>query len=288
MALKKKLNILQDKIVLLKTKKAKSNQFLKQLHNDHDGLYRFSNCVENVVLDINKWKTNFDTILTKDEQEFFEDILNHESGWLSPYNQRSDFWTKFSISLNKEDLALNLNNPLEFIQYRVLLSQPFIAKNEEDNHPERRYYFVEEGQEALKAANITDMKSKAFKLLDEIKDNKVEMINVLRSLGKMVASTINAQTLYGMLGAIVDTIDKNNKPNIFNFIESMTDPFRNEKLFIINAMVIGDLTQRGNNYMRSDTKEVIATNEQEMYKYIENKLNQEWYQMVNIHIKQNN
>jgi len=287
MAIKKKVNPLVDKKVSLKLIKEKGNRFLEQLHNDHDGKYRFSNCVERVVLDIGKWKHDFNEILTLEEQAFFENIFNYEAGWLSPYNQKSDFWITFSISLTKNDLVLNLNKPLDYIKYKVLLSQPFIRKNDEDTHPARRYYFVEEGQEAIKSANIAEIKSKAFKLFDKVKDNKSEMIDILKTLGRMVTNTTDSQTLQGWLGDIIDTVNKKTKPNIYTFIEAMEDPFRIEKLFIINGIGEGDIIHYGDDYLRADTKKVIAVNDQEMYKFIKDPINQDWVQMVRVHIKQN-
>jgi hypothetical protein len=123
--------------------------------------------------------------LTKEERTFFESKksgLSLETGDLSIYKKDNNYWKNFIVTLDKSVMQLNLNSPMDYIRWKVLLTnKDTIAPSEAEAFNKGTYKFkiVEEGAiEEAKAKKVATKKD-AYMLFGKIMDSSTKLRNFL-------------------------------------------------------------------------------------------------------------
>lgn len=171
-------------------------------------------------------------LLTNKEKAGLEFILGKN---LSIYG---DFWKEeyssgsiFPIYLEKDDIVLDLSDPIQYIKWKVLCASPIVANslNEIRNKATYRFVMVEEGEELTREKNALGSKVIAFEKYVEYKQNRSVLRYILRNLGRY---TSRDQKLDFLQVETAKLIDKD--PNIFVSVAS--DPLIVTKVLLEECM----------------------------------------------------
>lgn len=131
---------------------------------------------------------------------------------------QSDFWKdykldsnrmpigKFPIHLKKEGLLLDMNEPLDYIYYKVLVNHPLVAKSKEDvpYNASHRFYAIESDKVFEDRVNAISFKKKAYVEYGKIEGRRDEVVFIIRSLGAMVDSNAHIDFLNNTLFELME------------------------------------------------------------------------------------
>jgi hypothetical protein len=182
-------------------------------------------------------------VLTNDEKE----VLESETGLnLSIYGE---FWTTHFVALFKDDNRLDLNNPMDYISYKILMSlKDDIAPSWSERNLKQTYQFVitSSDEELTEKKQGLDNKKEAFKLYGKIEDDKEKLIGILKLLTNKPIS--KDATLKWLQSQVEEFLDK--KPE--SFVAMLKDSKLDTKLLIQSAEDKGVILKSGNKYATSD------------------------------------
>lgn len=186
--------------------------------------------------------------LSREEMEYFEDPtrsgMSHKSGDLSPYKKNNNFWKGYKVRLDKNPRTLRLDNPKEYIEYKLLLAnESFIAPNPKEAKRKRtyKYMIVTEEHEVDTRLSTQAKMQEAFKFFGKIEDNDEEMINFLKVYGKKVPMDAKTKWLKDQLGSVINE-------NLGAFLDIARDEDRKTKLLILNAVDAGIINKDGRKF----------------------------------------
>jgi hypothetical protein len=122
---------------------------------------------------------------------------------LSPF---SKFWRDFTVHIHDKELILDLNNPMDFITYKVLMASPRVAESDKDEDrvkkPKAEYAIFDE-QEKAKRENVkVNLKKKAWKIFNT--SSAKQMRDILKLLG-VQAHNASTEIVENKLSEIVDS-----------------------------------------------------------------------------------
>lgn len=227
-------------------------------------------------------------IMSEDECRFFEDKMGLEKNDLS-FNKKDSFWREFKVVLEKAGRVLDLSIAEDFLAYRVLLNSNPIAKTKSEiNELVHDYYLEDESEIEAENIKLTDKYEEASKLfLNTISKSDKRMINVLRLLGKTVHSNASTKWLKSELVKIIEQKTKMaGVPNVDDFIEVAKDPNFDVKIFIMDAIDIGEIYVEGTTYkLRSG--DTIGFDLDQAISYFNNPKNQQNRLLIEDRIKTN-
>jgi len=103
----------------------------------------------------------YKTGLTEAEERKYEKILGLPEGKLK---RNSIFWAELSIRIGDKSLKLDLDNPLDYLKYKVCLQSTKIANSivEKSKWPEALFVIFDEEEEAKKENVKISAKRKAY------------------------------------------------------------------------------------------------------------------------------
>ena len=128
----------------------------------------------------------FNTGLTVEEEKVLEDLLLLKPGELSAY---SKYWNNWNYKFKGRSQKLNLENPIDYMNYKVLMAHPRVAQKEEEIREETDLIvFDREGEIVIKRKSLND-KAKAFKLYEGLSEDKINNCMVIITNG-MTTSNI--------------------------------------------------------------------------------------------------
>lgn len=186
-------------------------------------------------------------VLTNKEMAFLEDILGLEEGALSIYNVKNNFWKNKFVRLEKDDNYLNLNDPMNYIEYKILLANSnFIAPSLEEleNHDKATYEFViikENDQLQRNKLNMTTT-MKCYKEFGSFQNDHMKLRCVVELLtGKTVSKKTNIEFLQTQVNDLIQS-----NPKLF--LEIVGDPYLDTKITIKKAIENGIIKKRGDYY----------------------------------------
>lgn len=166
------------------------------LPEGHSGHFMYDNTQLGLMAPLDHLTGKLRNPLTLEEQKFFETEagLDFKPGDLSPYRKDS-FWTDFKVVVRKTDtivtdktvlLTLDLSDPIQYLQYKVLLanSQPdggLVAPSWEQREYSGTYRIalVHEGQQHADKAKKADKMKLAYKYLTKIDSSTEAMFDFL-------------------------------------------------------------------------------------------------------------
>lgn len=218
-------------------------------------------------------------VLTKEEKEFLEgpEGLNMN---LSVYSNK-EFWQNRFVTLRKGENILDLSDPIDYVDYKILLGNPdLIAPNLESKDNKLTYWFVvvEEGEESKIEKEKFNYKKEAFKLYSQIENSADILRGILKLINK---KPISASTELWWLQKEVEKI-VDNEPQ--KFVSLLKDDFYETKILISHAEDAGVIIVQNRRYMTSDGIELCEQDEIASFdnavKYLSKPENQELIDII--------
>lgn len=236
------------------------------LPEGHDGEFRYTHCFEQLVPK-NDPSGYPITGLTAEDETWFETKLGLKPGTLSRYNK--DYWTKFRTNVPKDGLVLRLENPKDYLTYKVLLADQEVANSEAEKHdsPFANFVITSELQEAKSKAAEVSVKRKAWGVFSKMSSE--DMANFLKVFGKRPASNSTNEWLEAEIGKLIES-----RPQIF--LDIIEDDSFKMKAFIDDCIVKKALVKTGSKYALIGG-DIIGYSLEETIDYLKAPENQEVY-----------
>lgn len=177
-------------------------------------------------------------VLTKEEKAYLEEAMGLETNALSVHRKVDNYWSNYQVRLTKEDTILNLNNPEEYIQYKVLLANTDqIAPSLDAVHlkPKETYEYVliHEEEEAKANKKRVNKNIEAYKVFGKIEKDK----DKLRTIVEIATSRPQHKTV--SLDVLTDNIDKLIQANATLFLTIAQDPLLDTKVLLKKGIEYG-------------------------------------------------
>ena len=219
---------------------------------------------------------NFANLFTKEEKDYLEKVLGLPDNNLSVYNKVDNYLDKVKITIKKEGIFLNLNDPEDYIKYKMIIAyDDSIAPNISAINEKATYKFVvvRKNDEAKLSLKKLDATKEAYKLYGKIEDDREQMIDFLMINNIKVAEDTTAEWLSAEVGKLLV-----NSPA--KFVEILKDPSYKTRVLLGKALQKGEVTKRSNGYYSKDGSALAEPNQtpslQSAIDYIENNINQEY------------
>jgi len=243
---------------------------------DHDGAFMFSGTYKEYTLPyINDTRSYANPFESPKEQEEFERVLQLAPGALSINNRNSDFWSTFKVQLSKEGKVLDLNYPMHVLEYRVLKANTKrICPNWEDRNRNSAYEFALIDKDVEEVNDIKDAERnlRAMELFIKMRKSNKKMYDILRVLGKKLPkeASVNTSQLIKEIDQIIAEKSKvGGVLNIDDFIEAAEDPKLSLKVFVLDAIEIGEIEISKGVYKITSNQTAIGRNLSEAVDYFD-------------------
>ena len=192
-------------------------------------------------------------VLTKEEKNYLEEAMGLEANALSVHRKTDNFWSNYQVRLSKEDTILNLSNPEEYIQYKVLLAnKDMIAPNLDTVHlkPKETYEYVilHESEEAKSKMKKVNKNIEAYKLFGKIDGDKDKM----RTIVEIITSRPQHKTV--SKDALISKIDELIQADASLFLSVAGDPLLDTKVLIKKGLECGAVKVKNDLYYDSEGK----------------------------------
>lgn len=217
--------------------------------------------------------------LTDEERDFFESTKSGmalKPGELSIYKKDNNYWNKFRVKLTKEVLRLDLSNPMDYIKYKVLLSNSdVIAPSSAEKFKKATYKFalVEEGQmdqDLVKSAKNKKEAYRAFGKMDNSPEKLKDFLGVYYTLkpgGKSIPVNAKLDFLIAETEKIIDA-------DLETFLTILNDKDYETKI-MINKAIRAKALEREKSVYRTPEGITIGENLNQAIAYLNNPLNSE-------------
>ena len=222
-----------------------------------DGAYvRF---VVPVLRSTNQYKN----ILTNAEKDYLEEVLGLDYNALSVYKKENNYWDNYQVRIEnaKEGLHLDLNDPEDYIKYKVLLANSDLVAasvQERIDRPKATYQFeiVREAEEDTLETAKMDATMQSYKEFGKI-ENDLDTMRVLVELLDARPYSANEKAVF-LKSRISQLIQNDPK----KFLAQITDPLLHAKVLIRRGTEVGVLTKRGDYYyLKSDNSPLCDAGE---------------------------
>lgn len=214
---------------------------------------------------------------TKEEKEFLEKAMGYEENELSVYNKKG-ILQEMNIRLSKDPLELNLEDPYDYIRYKVLLTcSDKIAPSVKERKAKQTYKFYIEDEEDL--ISLTKEKSnfvqQAWKEYGKMEDEKLKLIAFLKVYGQVMKKPIDKVDINSKIdflqAKVVEIVEANPKA----FVELVTSEDFDTILLISKAVETGVLRRDGTKYSIPDGGDHIGNTLKEAIAYLKAPVNQD-------------
>lgn len=219
---------------------------------------------------------NYVNPFTKEEKDFLEDSyasgLSFEEGELSVYGRFGEnYWDDFTIKLQKDPITLDLNNPMDYMKYKVLLTNTKeICPSYELIGTKATYKYYIEDEQALNVSesSAADTEERAWEIFGEAKGSHTKMKDILYVYGKGAADNSTDDFLKRQLRALI-------KQDPGRFVATCDDNAFDTKLLIQKALRTGALKKVGAVYF-TEFDDRIAEGIRDTVDYLDDARNQEF------------
>ena len=236
------------------------------LPTGHDGEFKYSMTKDIFCCPIDS-SGNFVKVLNEEERLHLEKMLNLPSGAMSHYSKSSpksgkySFWSSrtTSISLNRDGTLLDLSDPTDYANYKVLLNNVDLISpswDERHNKATYKYALVDEKHEELTDFRKAEEESEAWAKYFEMGSSEDEMKDFLTVFhNKKIPADASKKWLLGQLGKCV-------RENMSKFMALANDPTYRTKVFLEKAVDAGVVKKKGRNYYFIGNVETIFSQEE--------------------------
>lgn len=244
------------------------------LPKGHDGAQMFTGSKLTLDVPLNSTGLLVDP-LTNEERAYFESPysgLALNPGDLSIYKKKDNFWHSFRVSIDKNGLILNLNEPLDYIKYKVLkVNTQVIAKSysERLNKASYKFYLSEEDEEFSIKRNKADFTQKAWTAYGEMKNSRDKLAAFLRIYkGLRVGADSKLEFLQSQVADIITDETK-------KFVETIEDDSYETKVLVYKGLDCGVIIQLSKTVYEVPVLDVKFNSLKELVSYLESAANSE-------------
>ena len=225
------------------------------VHNKNHILYggMADTAVRNFVVPRLSSTGQYKNVLTNDEMKYLEHVMGLQKGALSIYRKDDNFWDDSNpsgigrVELHKQDNYLNLEDPSDYIKYKILLANkdkicPSMQELEE--RPKATYEFVIISEGAETKSNLSKMEatSQCYFEFGAVKDNKDTLRVIIEAFEKR--PTAPQVKLDYLQSKINEYIQKDPR----RFLQIITDKLLPAKVLIKRGIEAGIISWRNNLY----------------------------------------
>jgi hypothetical protein len=220
----------------------------------------------------------FANVLTNEEKTVLENMLGFEpnSQGLSIYKKEDNYWNGLKIRIGKEGLFLQLNEPVEYIRFKVLESYDDLVASHISKVEEKqtyRFVIIRKDDEAKQALKKVDIVKEAYKQFGKLEDNKEAMINFLRVTGLKVDEGISLDWLNAEVSKMLTEDPK-------KFVTILKDTSYSTRVLLYKAIAKGEVIKKGQQYLSKDGELLAEPNQlatiDNVISYLESNVNQEY------------
>lgn len=264
-------SVLRNEKVLVRRIKKFNNGINDKNHPLYGGMVEGADFVVQPKMLRNGDYTN---VLTKEEKDFLEVYMQLDPGTLSMYNKK--YWDEMKVILGKDDIVLDLTDPTDYILYKILETHDnLVAASLDSMYKKASYKYVlikQNEEEHIKESKLSD-KSKAYIEYGSIKNKKEALIYVIKTLtNRIPSSSSKLLHLQNKVGELIET-------RYDEFLIIVSDKFFDDKVLLDNALRVGAITKRGDDYFSLEGKPMSVSGGrspiEEAVKFINAPLNQE-------------
>lgn len=192
-------------------------------------------------------------VLTKEEKAYLEEAMGLETNALSVHRKVDNYWSNFQVRLGKDDTILDLNDPEQYIKYKVLLNNTeSIAPNLDavNLRPKETYEYVilHEEEEAKANKKRVNKNIEAYKILGKIENDK----DKLRTIVEIATSRPQHKTVN--IDVLTDQIDKLIQANASLFLTIAQDPLLDTKVLLKKGIETGAVKVKNDLFYDADGK----------------------------------
>lgn len=289
------MSYLQKRVVIVKPIPETFNPDVLRIDKKHVAKFMLPHCTTTIMLRLDEQTRGLKRILTEEEQTWFEKELGMKPGDLSFYRTGTNpgdtasynYWYGFQVRLkSEEELRLDLSNIIDNLRYRVLLVDRQIAPSWEErlDKPSYRWALVDENYVVKANTESGELKRVAYLEYDKIKDSKEKLISVLKIMGRSYTLDVEISVLQNDVFSIIETPKTSSGNNIVTFLSAVKDKDSKTKVFITDAIRVGDVKLSKNKYY-TKAGDNVANSLAEMIDYCDNVENQEWRKLIEENIK---
>ena len=229
------------------------------------GITSYAKSVSTLVAQISK--NGFKTGLTPEEETYYEGKLGLKPGELARHSKWWDeiFNVDYAIRLfNSKKNTMILDNPLNQIKYKVLLSSTRVANSEiEKNNPEVEFYIVDEEAKAKRENETFDYEWEAMELI--MKLTPEEKRSSLRLFGIKGVDSFSELVVKAQLS-------KKLKEDPKLFVDTLKDKRLKTRMFVEELLEYRLLKKQGNTYIHGE--DTIASGSDEAIEFFDSLKNQ--------------
>ena len=271
------MNVLENKKILVKPV-VTGRPFLKK---GHDGEFMFTGCNKGYKLPYSMKTRSFVKIFeTEEERVEFEKLLNKKEGELNIYDRKNKFWIDFTVELTKEQKTLDLSIPMHALEYKVLLANSDkIAKDEASLiRGVHSYVLIDETVKQESDYKASEKNEEAMELFFKIRKSDRKMYDILRILGKNPGHNMktNTKALKSEIDSIISQkIKIKGEPNIDDFINAANDPKFSTKVFVLDAIDLGEIVVKNGGYRILESDQLIGNSLEQAVDFFDNAKNQD-------------
>lgn len=214
---------------------------------------------------------------TPDEREFVAQQLGLSPERLSIHNRDDNYWDTFSVSLSKSGMTLDMSNLLDFIKYKVLLTNDgIICDNPAHvrNKPSYRFLLVDEATEISSKSKTLSSRKLAYKSYGKFEEDKIRLGYIV---WQMTSNMPNRTSKLEELQARIETNDLLEE-KADNFNKLVSDKYFEYKVLIYKALINGVITRKNGEYFMEGVlvvKNGSNGNLQNTAQYLADPINQE-------------
>ena len=224
-------------------------------------------------------------VLTKEEKDYLEQAMGLEPNALNVYRKNDNFWDDSNpkgigkVVLRKQGNFLDLNNPIDYIKYKILLAnkdQIASSMQELEERPKATYQYVLVSENAEAESNLSKMDAtmQCYTEYGAVRNNR----DVLRTIIELLDNrpTSPQVKLDYLQGKVNEYIQRDAR----RFLNVITDKYLSAKVLIKKGIEAGLISWRNNlYYLRQDGSPLCEMGEESTLnnaaKYISNIKNQE-------------
>jgi len=261
----------------------------------HDGEFMFTGTTKGYMLPYDNSTRSYVNIFEdKAEQEWFEDKIGLEKGALSIYDRKSEYWTTFIVEVSKEGKTLDLSIPSHMIEYKVLkANKKRIAKSWEGRNasPGFEFALVSEAQVTDENIKVAERDEHAWELFMKLKKSNKKMYDILRVMNAnpQKQAKDDAKWLKSELNKIIS--QKQKAPGVLSiddFIKAAEDKKLTTKLFVLDAIEIGEVAQRADGFRLTANDQLLGKNMSQVVDYFDSPAGQEDKLLIKQRLELNN
>lgn len=182
-------------------------------------------------------------VLTNEEKDYLEMVLGLPDNSLSVYREKDNFWKSQYVRLEKSETVLHLDNPQDYIKYKILLANknlicPDLKTLQDRPKATYQYVIISEGEEAKANMGRVNARKEAYKEYGKIENDKDTLRLIVETMtSRPVATSTSLEKLAGQIDNLIEN-------NAKMFLSIIKDPLLKTKVLIRNGVEAGVIIDR--------------------------------------------